>query len=397
MTVDGALTREHLEQTLLAQRPAIVRLCARLTGRADTAEDLAHETLLLAWRKLGTLHDPQALPAWIATIARNVCSTWLRQRRHEQRTVSLEREDEDSREPADTHALAGDPLLEALERHELVGLVREALSLLPAATRTLLLAKYGAGIPAATLAAQLQLSENAVNVRLHRGRAAIQRVFSTTLRAAANDAGLPLDEILPWQSTDLWCPHCGRQRLRLRFAAGSDRLWIECPACLDTPGRYVINLTDPVLGTVRSFTDAMRALMDNIYTFYQQRLPEVRSACPRCGGTLIVRQSAAGSPGAPLPTPTAKPAAGAAVVHSYCLECGDICWAYHSEFALYHPAGQRFWQRYGRIELTADRVIDHGGRPTLHTSYRAIDSAAEFTILRDLESYEVIHVAEPLG
>src|SRR5215831_13938863 len=41
------------------QRARLIRLCSRMTGRSDVAEDLAQETLLEAWRHLHSLRDPQ--------------------------------------------------------------------------------------------------------------------------------------------------------------------------------------------------------------------------------------------------------------------------------------------------------------------------------------------------
>ena len=57
MTIDAPLeapwaTPEH--------RRRVVRLCATLTGDALAAEDLAQETLTLAWRLRDRLVDPTA-------------------------------------------------------------------------------------------------------------------------------------------------------------------------------------------------------------------------------------------------------------------------------------------------------------------------------------------------
>ena len=384
------------EQALLAQRAAVVRLCAQLTGRADVAEDLAHEALLLAWRKLATLRDPAALPAWLAAIARNVCRMWQRQQHADRRTVSLDGDDGDAREQVTAEALRLDTLTERLERRELLALVREALALLPADTRSLLLAKYGAELPTATLAARLDLSENAVAVRLHRGRQTARQIFATTLRAAASNYGLPLDEALPWRPTTLWCPHCGQQRLRLRFAAASGVLWLECPSCLQTPGGYFLRATGRLLRETGSYQAALQVMMDSTHAFCQQHLGIPRTACHSCGSALMVEASSAGLPGAPVPNGAYAPAAGAAVVYSRCLGCGGGGWAYRSELALlYHPAGQRFWQRYGRIRLAADHLVEHQGRPALRTSYAHVDGAAQLDVLRDPHSYEVLHVVEP--
>jgi len=42
------------------QRARLIRLCTRMTGKSDVAEDLAQETLLEAWKHLHTLRTRSA-------------------------------------------------------------------------------------------------------------------------------------------------------------------------------------------------------------------------------------------------------------------------------------------------------------------------------------------------
>jgi len=49
-----------LAAILPRERDRLVRLCAKLTGDAAAAEDLAQETLLAAWRQVDTLRNPDA-------------------------------------------------------------------------------------------------------------------------------------------------------------------------------------------------------------------------------------------------------------------------------------------------------------------------------------------------
>src|SRR5215213_10295680 len=68
----------RLEMLLLAERPRLVRLCARLSGNRDAAEDLAQETLLQAWKHWDRLYSWDQAAAWLSGIARNVCLHWAR-------------------------------------------------------------------------------------------------------------------------------------------------------------------------------------------------------------------------------------------------------------------------------------------------------------------------------
>lgn len=69
---------EAINQALALERPRLVRLCASLTDDPASAEDLAQETLIQAWRIWSRLNDPAALSPWLAAIARNVCLRWRR-------------------------------------------------------------------------------------------------------------------------------------------------------------------------------------------------------------------------------------------------------------------------------------------------------------------------------
>ena len=72
-------TGATFEVALSAHRARLVRLCARLTGDAEAAEDLAQETLLESWRLAHKLRDQDQLAPWLA-IARNVCLRAQRRR-----------------------------------------------------------------------------------------------------------------------------------------------------------------------------------------------------------------------------------------------------------------------------------------------------------------------------
>lgn len=383
-----------LEQELLAQRSAVVRLCEQITGRADVAEDLAHEALLLAWRKLPTLRDSHALTGWLMAITRNVCRMWQRSQHWSRLELSLDSEDSSGGVLLETLAGDTDPF-QTLDRRELISLVREALTLLPRETQSLLLAKYGAGLPTAVLADQLQLNESAISVRLFRGRQAARHIFATTLREAAIAADLPLDGVQFWRRTTLWCPHCGRQRLEFQLDQATGRLRLRCPSCISTPGRYLFNSSSEQVRGIQSYRSALTTLMNHASAFFGGHAADARASCVRCGSVLGVQHGCAGHGDAPAPTADHAPAFHAAVVYIHCAQCGVTEWAYRSELALYHPAGQRFWTRYRRIELAADQVVEYQGRSVLRTSYRQVDGAAQLEILTDPASHEYLHVVEP--
>lgn len=61
----GELAEEH--------RQALLRLCYRMTGSHEEAEDLVQETLLKAYSRFGTFELRSALGTWLYRIATNLC------------------------------------------------------------------------------------------------------------------------------------------------------------------------------------------------------------------------------------------------------------------------------------------------------------------------------------
>jgi RNA polymerase sigma-70 factor (ECF subfamily) len=61
---------EAFEQLVVRYRPAVVRLARTIVG-ADDAEDVAQDSLLLAFKALPTIEEPRKFAAWLSAITRN--------------------------------------------------------------------------------------------------------------------------------------------------------------------------------------------------------------------------------------------------------------------------------------------------------------------------------------
>ena len=61
---------EAFEELVVRYRPAVVRLARSIAG-ADYAEDVAQDSLLLAFKALPGIEEPRKFPAWLSAITRH--------------------------------------------------------------------------------------------------------------------------------------------------------------------------------------------------------------------------------------------------------------------------------------------------------------------------------------
>jgi RNA polymerase sigma factor (sigma-70 family) len=131
--VAAALHGDHASWDRLVDRytPLLLSVVRRHRLQGDDAEDVVQTVWLRLVEKLGSIREPEALPGWILTTARNECLHLIRARRSVSPTDLEDRGWPDGAGPA---AVDSD-LLEA-ERHEAL---LAALAGLPERQRALLL------------------------------------------------------------------------------------------------------------------------------------------------------------------------------------------------------------------------------------------------------------------
>lgn len=112
-------------------------------------DDLVQDVFLMAWRRLDSLRDMQAFGGWVATIARNQATDFLR------RTPKWDELKPDS-------LRQGPPIPEALA-------VLETIRSLPEAYRDTLILRLVEGMTGPEIAEQTGLTPDSVRVNLHRG------------------------------------------------------------------------------------------------------------------------------------------------------------------------------------------------------------------------------------
>jgi RNA polymerase sigma factor (sigma-70 family) len=382
---------DQLHMVAPAERAALVRLCARLAGQAEAAEDLAQETLCEAWRQRHKLHDPAGRAQWLAAIARNVCRRWTRERGHEQgRLIALDDAPlEGSPAHEDAYADAGGVEID-LERAELADLLDRALALLPPVTRAVLIERYIRDAPLSEVAARLGLAEGAVAKRLERGKVTLRRVLLTDLGDEAATYGMAGGEADRWQETRIWCPNCGQHRLLGRFDHTTPEYALRCPACCREPGVHVAHTVEPlVLHGVTAFKPAYSRLLRHASGYYRRALADRTVPCAVCGRQASVHM---GMPEYEPPWLRALPGA-----HVWCPTCGVLNDLTLRGLVLALPEGLRFWRDHPRIRTLPERAVEAGGRDAIVTSFHSVVDRAGLDVVSARDSFEVIGVYETAG
>jgi RNA polymerase sigma factor (sigma-70 family) len=356
------------EQALAEHGARLVRLCALIAGDADAAEDLAQETLLIAWRLQHRLHDVGGAWPWLQAIARNVCGRWRRQQgreaAHRAPAPKPDHDDDPLSEIADP-----DDFVVDLDRDELATLLDRALALLPPDTRDVLIGKYVLESSHAELAARLGVSPGALAMRLQRGRLAFGRVLAEDLRDEAAAFGLVDTGQATWQQTRWWCPLCGEQQLRGRLDHDGRVLWLQCTRCEGQPGGLTIQSDHrDLFRDVKTLKRAYNWLSQWSHRYYANALAHRSAACLHCGKTARLFD------GFPAHAPMQHHRVRG--VHLRCDHCASAWYSSLNGLILHQPQLQQFWRDHGRVRALPPQVASYGNQPALITRIESLTSSA---------------------
>jgi RNA polymerase sigma factor (sigma-70 family) len=145
---------DALARIVGAHHDDMARIAYVICGDADLAQDAVQSAWPVAWRKLGSLREPDRLRPWLMAVAANQARMLLRARRRE-RVVEIDVVGHDAAQP--------DPAA----RPELTDLAL-ALSRLSPDDRALLAFRHVAGFDATEIGHALGMSPSGVRSRLAR-------------------------------------------------------------------------------------------------------------------------------------------------------------------------------------------------------------------------------------
>jgi RNA polymerase sigma factor (sigma-70 family) len=366
-------------------RARLVRLCAAMTGDRHTADDLAQETLLEAWRIRARLHQTQGYERWLAAIARNVCRRWARQRGRELAAVSLG--EELTTEPRDALDLEAE-----LERAEMAALVDTALGRLPARTRDVMRARYLEDRSVTEIARRVGTTPDAVSMRLARGRESLRGLLAGELRDEAESLDLTVPPTHDWTHTRVHCSHCGFGTLLMRIEPAPGTIAFRCARCDPSPLARAVEfpLSNPSFarlldGLVRP-TAILRRADAWSHAYYDAGVRTGHVACTSCGAQL------------PLQTydrddlPAGLHRRG---LYADCPDCGLQVSTSVSALTLALPQAQAFRRRHPRLRARPPREVEGHGAPTVVVGFEEIGGTARLDALFAADSLRLLEVHGP--
>lgn len=175
--------REAFARLVDEQSPRMLAVARRYLRDEDEARDVVQEAFVSAFRGIAAFAAGSRLSTWLHRITVNAALMRLRSRGRRPETSI---EELLPRFAEDGHRLdPGRPWPEtadvALERSETRALVRSAIDRLPETYRTVLLLRDIEQFDTGETAAMLDITTNAVKIRLHRARQALRELLAPHL------------------------------------------------------------------------------------------------------------------------------------------------------------------------------------------------------------------------
>ena len=147
-------------------------LAWRKTGDFHVAEEITQDTFLKAYRKLGTLKNPNLFAGWLYVIANRLCNTWFQKRGPKMQSL-------EAMPIAKVEELLYAKYMEEQREEKIseerINLVKRLLQKLPESERIVITLHYLAGSSCKEISEFLGVSLNTVKSRLHRARKRLQK------------------------------------------------------------------------------------------------------------------------------------------------------------------------------------------------------------------------------
>lgn len=372
-----------MEEALLAERERLVGLCAHLTGDVDTAQDLAQETFLIAWRHRHDLRDPQRRRQWLSGIARNVCRMSTRSRSRDLARIARATPNLEPATASSAEQLAdGFDLELELERDELAVLLDRAMAQLPPESRSVLICRYIEDLPRAEVAARLGMTEGAVAMRLQRGKLALRRLLATDFRLEAEAYGVIWPSSEDWQETRIWCPACGTRGLVVCVDRDQGTVLFRCSGCCREPNDSILRAVMlEEAQRLKSYKTILSRQMGWFHRYIRHALATPEMPCTSCGAatqTELYRRE------------ETVPPWGRYGLHIRCPSCQAMTHATLQGLVLDLPEAQQFWREHPKLRTLPEIEVEIDGRPALVTTRESLGDQARLDVISASNTYQVL-------
>lgn len=171
--------RAAFTRLVAATQRMVTSVALALVRDVQVSEDIAQDTFLKAWQRLGRMEHPDSFLPWLRDVARHAAIDHLRARRPRQYS------DADAGDVLGQMADAQPGPEEVLAQAQRAGVWSAALDAIPEASREVLLLFYREGQHSETVAGLLGLSDGAVRKRLQRAREGLKDQVHARLAEAA--------------------------------------------------------------------------------------------------------------------------------------------------------------------------------------------------------------------
>ncbi len=226
-------TPEAIEQAIGLLQNTVFSFSMKMCGHRQDAEDTAQEVLFRSLKHLSKLDSPNALAAWLYTVARNRCHR-MRSGHIEgnRKRLSLEELIPNDEELRSLLVEGGRGPEETAIHGEQHHLLQQAVLRIPTPLRMVLVLHDMEELSSEQVAQVLGLQLGTVRVRLHRARLAVRKEMARVLKGIPEKAGSPTKR--PVECRDLFANLSEYLDGRVEpHSCEEMRAHIEgCPACV---------------------------------------------------------------------------------------------------------------------------------------------------------------------
>ena len=278
----------------------VQRVCRRMLGKREDAQEAAQETFLRVYTALGKFNGRYQLGAWITRIATNVCLDQIRARsRRPVEATPIEDLE------LDLLASGGDSDPETVSvRNAESRRVRKVLLGLPPLHRAAIVLRDFEGLSYAEVAVALGMSECQVKALIHRARKGFRRSWTPLVEML-----VPAKLLQRWRDTDVTV----KEHVVNAAASQSAPVASICSGVLQQCGSFVVQKVAPVVTTIAFGGASALAGTGTPPSFGEQpSAVQAVEAAIDAGGSVALRELARPAEDRNAAPPTAEPAPSAA-------------------------------------------------------------------------------------